>query len=233
MAVAAYHLRSELARVCLPAPERDAYRRLAWVNSICIFFLIIGVVGARSRLPVAMRPPPIEQPIPVIIEPLATPPPSTEQKQIEPQNQDEKQIAPRVVAVTMNTPAIDFSVPTIGNLVVPLAAALAPPPAELRQPAPVQRSPTLTGATGEGGDRPAPPYPESAKQMGQQGTVLVTFTADDVGAVTSVTIKESSGSALLDRTVRDWIKRHWIQPPINGSHLFQVSINYKLSSSPE
>src|ERR1700689_4906262 len=120
MAAAAYQLKSELARVCLPSPDRDANRRLAWVNSVCIFFLIIGVVGARSRLPVPMRPPPIEQPIPVIIEPLAAPPPSTEQKQIEPRNEDEKQIAPRVVAVTMDTPAISFSVPTIGNLVVPM-----------------------------------------------------------------------------------------------------------------
>src|ERR1700679_3243772 len=129
MAVAAYQLKSELARFCLPAPDRDAYRRLAWVNSLCVFFLIIGIVGARSRLPVPNIPPPIEQPIPVILEPLATPPPSTEQKQIE----------PHVVAVTMETPAIDFSVPTIGNLVVPMAAAPAPPPSELRQTAPVRQ----------------------------------------------------------------------------------------------
>jgi protein TonB len=228
MAAATYQLRSELARVCLPAPERDAYRRLAWVNSICIFFLIIGVVGARSRLPVPQRPPPLEQPIPVIIEPLATPPPSTEQKQIEPQNKDDKEIAPRVVAVTLNTPAIDFSVPTIGNLLVPMAAAPAPPPAELRQSAPVKQGPTLTGATGEGGDRPEPPYPEFAKQAGEQGTVVLLLTVDDVGAVTSISIKESSGSSVLDRSTVNFIKHRWIQPAINASHLFQVSISYQL-----
>jgi TonB family protein len=229
MAVAAYQLKSELARFCLPAPDRDAYRRLAWVNSLCVFFLIIGIVGARSRLPVPNIPPPIEQPIPVILEPLATPPPSTEQQQIEPQNEDEKQIAPRVVAVTMETPAIDFSVPTIGNLVVPMAAAPAPPPSELRQTAPVHQVPTLAESTGEGGDRPGPAYPMQARELGQQGTVLVALTVDDVGAVTSVSVKESSGFPLLDRNALTWIKHHWIQPPINGSHVFLASIRYQLT----
>jgi TonB family protein len=228
MAVAAYQLKSDLARVCLPAPDRNAHRRLAWVNSICIFFLIVGVVGAPTRLPVLMRPPPVEQPIPVIIEPLAAPPP-TLQKQTEQQPQDDKQIAPAVVAVTLNTPAIDFSVPTIGNLVVPMAAAPAPPPVELRPTVQARQAPTMTSSTGEGGDRPAPdPYPEMAKQLGQQGTVVLLLTVDDVGAVTSVTVKESSGSPILDRNAREWVKRRWIQPPINGSHEFQAAIKYVL-----
>jgi protein TonB len=229
MAGAVYQLRSELARVCLPAPERDAYRRLAWVNSVCIFFLIIGVVGARSRLPVPMRPPPIEQPIPVVIEPLVTPPPSTEVKQVEPQNQDEKQIAPRVVAVTMNTPAINFSVPTIGNLVVPVAAAPAPPAAELSQAAPVAQAPATTADTGDRGDRPRPDtYPREAIELGQQGTVKLLLTVDDVGAVTSVTVKESSGYPTLDRDAVKWVRHHWIQPPIYGSHVFSTAIQYVL-----
>jgi periplasmic protein TonB len=231
MDAAAYHLRSELARVCLPAPERDAYRRLAWANSVCIFFLIIGVVGARSRLPVPSRPPPIEQPVPIVIEPLPPPPPSTEVKQIEPQNEDQKEIAPQVVAVTLNTLAIDFSVPTIGNLVVPMSAAPAPPPVELRQAetAPVKQGPTTTGDTGDRGDRPRPAhYPEQARQWGQQGTVVLLLTVDDVGAVTSVIVKTSSGSAILDRDAAKWVKHHWIQPPINGSHVFQTSVKYVL-----
>jgi protein TonB len=229
MAIAAYYLKSELARVCLPAPERDAYRRLAWVNSICIFFLIIGVVGARSRLPVPQRPPPIEQPIPVIIEPLATPPPSTEVKQIEPQNEDEKQMAPQVVAVTLETPAIDFSVPTIGNLLVPMAAASAPPPAELRQSAPVRQEPATTADTGNRGDRPRPDkYPQEALDLGQQGTVVLLLTVDDVGVVTSVSVKESSGYSILDRDARNWVKRHWLQPPINGSHVFETKVIYQI-----
>jgi protein TonB len=228
MAAAAYELKSDLARVCLPTPERSAERRLAWINSICIFFLIIGVTGAPTRLPVLRRPPPIEQPIPIIIEPLAAPPPSLVQKQIEPQTQDDKQIAPSVVAVTLNTPAIDFSVPTIGNLVVPMAAAPAPPPVALRQTVEAKQAPTATRSTGEGGDRPDPPYPEFALRTHQEGTVVLLLTVDDVGKVTSISIKESSGSSVLDQGAFNWIKRRWIQPPINGNHFFEVPIHYKL-----
>lgn len=226
--VASYQLKSDLARVCLPAPESDVSRRLAWVNSVCFFFLIIGIVGARPQLPLPKRPPPIEQPIPVIVEPLAAPPPSTEPKQVEPQN-DEKQIASQVVAVTLNTPAIDFSVPTVGNLVVPMAASVAPPPTELRQQAPTRQTPMMAAQTGEGGDRPPPSaYPELAQQLGQQGTVMLQFTVDDVGKISTVSIKESSGSSILDRDALSWVKRHWIQPPIDGCHIFLAPIRYQL-----
>jgi len=223
----AYQLKSDLARVCLPAPDRDAERRLAWVNSICIFFLIIGVFGAQSNLPALRKVPPLEQPVPVIIEPLPPAQTAPEQKPTE-QNDTEKPDAPTVVAVTLNTPEINFSIPTIGTLLVPESAAPVPPPAELRQAVTVQSGPTRITSTGEGGDRPKPPYPEMAQQMGVQGTAVLQLTADDAGGITSIEIKESSGSPLLDRTALAWIKRHWIVPPINGSHLFVVAIHYTL-----
>ncbi|HEX4120550.1 MAG TPA: TonB family protein [Verrucomicrobiae bacterium] len=227
MAAGTYQLKSDLARVCLRSLDADANRRMAWVNSICIFFLIIGIVGARPELPVPKRPPPMEQPIPVLIEPLTAPPTSTAPKEIEPQN-DEKQTSPQVVAVTLNTPAINFSVPTVGNLVVPMAAATAPPATELRQQAPVVQAPMVSGSTGDGGDRPKPEYPQLALQLGQQGTVRLLITVDDIGKVTSVSLTETSGSSLLDRDAMSWVKRRWIQPPINGGHTFIARITYKL-----
>ena len=45
-----YELKDELARLCLPAANRDPNRKLAWVNSICILFLLIGIFGARRGL---------------------------------------------------------------------------------------------------------------------------------------------------------------------------------------
>jgi len=229
MAVAAYQLKSDLALACFPSPERNVQRRLAWVNSICIFFLLIGITGAPTRLPTLMNPPPLEQPIPVILEPLSTPPPTAATKQSEPQNQDEKQIAPRVVAVTLNTPQVVFSVPTIGNVMVPMSAAPAPPPVELRPAAQSKPGPVMTRNTGAGGDRPTPDtYPQMALDLGQQGTVVLLFTVDDVGAITSVSIQETSGFPILDRSARDWVKRHWSQPPVNGNHVFQTSIHYQI-----
>jgi len=229
VAVAAYQLKSELARFCLPAPERDAYRRLAWVNSLCLLFLLIGVFGAQNKLPVPKHAPPIEQPVPIVVEPL--PPSAPEPKPVERLNEDEKPKAQPSVAVTLNTPAIHFAVPTIGNLVVPLSAAPTPPADDLSKAAPVVRpAPLVIASTGAAGDRPQPPYPQMALQMRQQGTVVLLFTVDDVGAITSISVKESSGSALLDHDALEWVKRHWIQPPVHGGHLFQVLISYKIQS---
>ncbi|MGP8239454.1 MAG: TonB family protein [Limisphaerales bacterium] len=235
MAVAAYQLKSELARVCLPAPERSADRRMAWVNSLCLLFLLIGVFGDQSKLPVPKQAPPLERPVPIIVEPLpATPPPAVQPQNVERQSDEEKPEAQRFVAVTLDTPAIHFAVPTIGNLLVPLAAAVPPPAMPLGQSDTVahqaRTAPLASGSTGTGGDRPIPDYPPMAKQMGIQGTVLLLFTVDDVGAITSVSIKQSSGSPLLDHAAEQWVKRRWIQPPKNGGHVFQVPITYKLQS---
>jgi TonB family protein len=152
-------------------------------------------------------------------------------KEVEPQNQDDKQIAPQVVAVTLNTPAIDFSVPTIGNLVVPMAAAAAPPAVELKPTVQVAKGPAETQNTGDSGDRPLPDYPELAQQMGQTGVVTVDFTVDDVGKVTSISVKETSGHVLLDQGAVKFIRHRWIQPPVNGNHFFETRINYKLKDA--
>lgn len=45
-----YELKDELARYCLPSANRDANLKLAWVNSICILFLLIGIAGARADI---------------------------------------------------------------------------------------------------------------------------------------------------------------------------------------
>ena len=42
-----YELKDELARLCLPSASRDVSLKLAWVNSVCLLFLLIGFAGAR------------------------------------------------------------------------------------------------------------------------------------------------------------------------------------------
>jgi len=230
MAVTSYQLKSDLARVCLPAPERVAARRLGWTNSISLLFLVIGVAGAQSRLPARRAVPPLEQPAPVIVEALPPPPPPTaEPKQTEAQNKDDKTETPRVQAVTIDTPAINFAVPTPGSLLVPMAVAPVPVEVALKQAALVRHEPTTIGSTGQGGDRPAPlEYPETALRLGQQGTVVLLVTVDDAGKVVSADIKESSGSPILDGDAQRWVKRHWIIPPANGGHMFLAPIRYQL-----
>ncbi|MFZ0827329.1 MAG: TonB family protein [Verrucomicrobiia bacterium] len=210
-----YELKDELARYCLPAANPDANLKLAWVNSICILFLVIGILGARRGV-IAIKPvPPIREEIP-IVQPTVLPPQAIAQKleQAQPNNQ------PRVHVALPNAPDVNFGIPTVGTLVVP--AALASPP----QAAPV-RIGSLSN-TGAGGERPEPPYPPIALQTAEQGTVVLLLTGDDAGNVVSVDVKESSGFPVLDHATVDYIKRHWRLPAGAGGRLFQTSITYQL-----
>jgi protein TonB len=231
MAVVSYQLKSDLARVCLPAPGRTVPRRLAWANSISLLFLLIGVLGSQSRLPALQAVPPLEQPVPVIVEPLPpVAPATTEAKESDQQNDDDKPQTPQIQVVTLDTPAINFAVPTPGSLLAPMSVAQAPLETALRRTATVKQEPTRVESSGAGGDRPAPKYPPIALQLSQQGDVTLLLTVNDSGKVVSTEIKESSGSPVLDENAQDWVKRRWSIPPVNGGHLFQVTFRFHIKS---
>src|SRR5580704_12457002 len=105
-----YNLKSELARVCLPATHAQAHaqRRLAWINSVCLLFLVIGLAGLRTTPPAPIAVKAIDEPIAVILEPLP-PPPSTEEPKPDDQTPEDASQAQRVVVVTPEMPAIHFS----------------------------------------------------------------------------------------------------------------------------
>jgi len=212
----AYELKDELARLCLSTARREPERKLAWVNSVCILFLLIGILGARQGV-IAIKPvPPVREEVPVVVQPAVLPPQAVAPKpeQAQPNNQ------PRVLVVLPNAPNVNFGVPTVGTLVADAALASAPQAATVRIGS--------LNNTGEGGERPEPPYPPIAEQTGEQGTVVLVFTGDDAGNVISVEMKTSSGFPLLDRATVDFIKRHWRLPTDTVTRLFQTSITYKL-----
>jgi TonB family protein len=214
-----YELKSGLARLSLPSASRDGNLKLAWTNSVCILFLIIGLVGARRGL-IAIRPaPPLRESVPVVVQPVILPP-----QQTIPKNQvAESDDNPAPVAVVIpQTPNINFSVPTVGSLVVPANLAAAPPLEPLRSKTQVN----TVSSTGVGGDRPAPPYPKMAEQAGEQGTVVLLLTGDESGNVVSVAVKQSSGFPMLDRSTQDFIKNHWRLSA--GGGLFQTSVTFEL-----
>jgi protein TonB len=211
-----YELKDELARLCLPSANRDANLKLAWVNSVCILFLLIGILGARRGI-IAIKPvPPIREEVPIVIQPTVLPP-----QAIAPKPEQAEQInQPRVLVALPNAPDVNFGVPTAGTLVVPAALASAP-----------QIAPARIGSlnnTGAGGDRPEPPYPPIARETGEQGTVKLLLGADTAGNVVSVDVKESSGFPVLDRATVDFIKNHWRLPAGEGNRLFETSITYLL-----
>jgi len=214
----AYELKDELARLCLPSASRDVNLKLAWVNSVCILFLIIGTVGARRGL-IAIKPvSPIRVEVPVVVLPTVLPPQAVAQKP----EQAEQKNQPPVLVVLPTAPNINFEVPTAGTLVASAALASAPQP---------QAIPLHIGSlnnTGAGGERPEPPYPKIALESAQQGTVILSLTGDDAGNVVTVDVKTSSGFPVLDRATVDFIKRHWRLPTGGSTRLFETSITYKL-----
>jgi len=222
-----YTLRSELARFSLCGPGEEFNRKLAWANSICILILLIGIVGAKRGSISRNRPPPLEEVVPAIVEPLPPPTqPAPETTTREQSDQDKPD--PQVVVVTPAAPNINFAVPTIGNLVVPNTVATAPPLNPMRPVAPLKRQPVTLENTGGSGERPQPPYPKIALEQGQHGRVTLLIAADDSGSITSVEVKESSGFPMLDRSALEHVKRHWILPRGTGTRLFETSINYRL-----
>ena len=211
-----YELKDELARLCLSTARREPERKLAWVNSVCILFLLIGILGARQGV-IAIKPvPPVREEVPVVVQPAVLPPQAVAPKPV----QAEQNNQPRVLVVLPNAPNVNFGVPTVGTLVADAALASAPQAATVRIGS--------LNNTGEGGERPEPPYPPIAEQTGEQGTVVLVLTGDDAGNVISVEMKTSSGFPLLDRATVDFIKRHWRLPTDTVTRLFQTSITYKL-----
>jgi len=218
-------LKDELARLCLPSANRDPNRKLAWINSICILFLLIGIFGAASATVSTKPVPAVEEIAPIAIE---TPPPPQTVTPTPNENQNEQQpSAPNVVVVVPNAPNISFSVPTIGNLVAPAAMAQAPPLNPMEHVEPVTQLARISN-TGSGGSRPSPPYPEIAKNTGEQGTVTVQMTADSNGRIASLQLTHSSGFPVLDRATEDFIRRHWTLPSGGSTNqIFETSILYQ------
>jgi TonB family protein len=221
-------LRSELARLSLCGPREEFDRRLAWVNSICILILLVGILGSKRGSISMSGPPPMEEAVPAIVEPLAPPPQAAPETRTQEQSDQEKPDTPQVVVVTPDAPNINFSVPTIGNLMVPNAIVTAPPLNPMRPVAPLKRQPVSLENTGGSGERPQPPYPRIALEQGQQGKVTLLIAADDSGNITSIEVKESSGFPMLDRSALEHVKRHWILPRGTSTRLFETSINYRL-----
>lgn len=224
-----YELHSELARRGLHAAEADPDRRLAWVNSIGLVFLLIGLVGSRPAS-LRLKPlPPLEQASAVSVDSLPPPPPpASESPDREPQDTPGPSAAPRVVVVTPESPAIYFPVPTLGNLAVPNRLATAPPLAPLKPVAPLREVPAVLNATGSGGQRPQPPYPRLALDQGQQGAVTLRLTANEAGLIQHIEVAHSSGFPALDHSALEFVKRHWTVPSGKGSRTYEATIIYKL-----
>lgn len=79
---------------------------------------------------------------------------------------------------------------------------------------------------------PPPPYPLEARRQKLEGSVLLTADVDDKGQVTSVALKQSSGSGFLDdsalQTVKTWRFKPARLAGIAVSTSVDIPIRFKL-----
>jgi protein TonB len=76
-----------------------------------------------------------------------------------------------------------------------------------------------TGAHAAYGQTPAPDYPDEARTLGEQGTVMLRVTVGADGTVRQVTLEKSSGFQDLDDAAEETVRDEWRFVPAirNGS----------------
>ncbi|MBL6852521.1 MAG: energy transducer TonB [Alphaproteobacteria bacterium] len=81
-------------------------------------------------------------------------------------------------------------------------------------PSPAPPAPVApTAARAVAGTHTIPPYPDTARRLGQSGTVQLVIALDANGAVQSVTVQSSSGTISLDEAAVAWVREHWRYQP--------------------
>lgn len=204
---------------------------LAWVNSVCILFLAIGLTGLNppkiiqrplseipELVPVELFSPPEEQQEPQQI--------ATDETELPPENAEisDQPVMPTVVVA--NPASVAFPVPVKGPVLVTTSARYAsPPPAQLVAPTP--RPTTFNPRVAVGGYYPDPTYPRAELQARHQGKVMLYVIVDPSGVPSSVTVRDSSGWPGLDKHAADWVKNRWRFPPGETRHylvpiIFQI-----------
>ena len=79
--------------------------------------------------------------------------------------------------------------------------------------APVAASgPAVPDTPPAGLDMPRPSYPRMAKQRGWQGLVVMAVEVNELGCANSVTVKQSSGHAMLDEAAMEAARRWHFRP---------------------
>lgn len=206
-----YVLTSDLAKLCLPQTFKDENKRLAWVNSVCILFLIIGLIGLKPPKIVQRPLTEVTEIVPVVFNPPEEKPETQPEKQPpenEPPPDTEVTDQPVLATVVAANPAsVAFGVPVKGAVMVTASARYAtPPPANLNA---APRPTTFNPSVATGGYYPDPTYPRTELMARHEGKVMLYVIVDPGGSINTVTVRDSCGWPGLDRHAAEWVRERW------------------------
>jgi TonB family protein len=240
-------LTCELARQCLPQDKPDPNIKYAWANAICVLFILIGFYGLKSPLFIL----PVEAKAQEVVVPVLfmPPPPSMQSQSLAPASEsapapdsiaepmEMPEIAPAVAPASAN---VAFAVPVEGPVRVVAAQYAAAPPVLRKVVAPPPQAGPAgngTGGTGEavafspgvgdGGTYPEMKYPDYARRLQLQGTVMLEVSVDKTGYPASVSVRDSSGSQYLDEPALKHLKKYW-RWPAGRERLYLVPFKFQL-----
>jgi len=100
----------------------------------------------------------------------------------------------------------EHSISTIAHAAPTITAVQASAPAPV---APTATQPAAIGVRAVLGTHTAPPYPEVARRLAEQGTVTLRIEIAASGTIKNVAVLHSSGSERLDAAAVSWVKTHW------------------------
>jgi TonB family protein len=222
-------LRSDLARLCLPDAYQDTNRGLAWTNSICALFLVIGLLGLKPPGVIVRELARPDDVVPVIFtQPEEARAAEPESKPADaPPEPDRVEPTPVVATVVAaNSPSVAFAVPVKGPTILAPARFAEPPPLVTGGP----EAPRVTRYNPGAGDRstPQPDYPRLALQRGYAGKVTVNFTVEASGEISRVELGQSSGFPLLDDAALNVIRTRWrFAPGSLRQHFVEIVFQLK------
>ncbi|HTI69076.1 MAG TPA: TonB family protein [Candidatus Limnocylindria bacterium] len=229
----------------LPFALKEVYQKFAWADSICLFFLAVGLVGFYQPPPDAPPPPPPPPPDVVeakeltpdlVQEPPPAPPDQAQPQEMTPPDAPNVE-APAPVPVAELSPAVQFSVPVEGpTTIVPVERAAAPS----GNPPPKTTSTTGTpGGTGPAGPAlfqqsygrggmVAPKYPRDLELQAVEGTVELLLTVDAEGHAVNVDFGKKSGYRQFDQEAMRCAKHPATRFNTSGAGLYRIEVQFTL-----
>jgi len=215
-----YQLSPETAAVCMPAAQSDPHRLLAYSNSICAVFLLVGAVGFVQPPIVQSALKPVEEVLPAVIwEQPATEPANQQSASAESQNAAEvfEPATPAIVQPAISPSGGFELVAPVPQLIKPLAP-LPSAPGIGSTPKPARE--WTAGSHKDGGNYPPPDYPPRARRERLQGIVTLDIVVDPDGVATNVAVRQTSGYSDLDQSTLDWVRTKWRWPAGATRHYY-------------